>query len=73
MEQTFIKDIINTNEKTFLSALNILLIRNYLRNDLLGVVTLLCQYNLPSPNIDNLLDRYLTQEDFDISSCEMEE
>jgi hypothetical protein len=69
-EQTFITDIINTNKTDYLSAIRVLLTRNYLKDDFLGIVTLLESYNLPETNQLNIISRFVNNETFDISSYE---
>jgi hypothetical protein len=69
-EQTFITDIINTNKTDYLSAIRVLLTRNYLKDDFLGIVTLLELYNLPETNQLNIISRFVNNETFDISSYE---
>ena len=73
MEQTFINDIINTNEITFLPALKKLLKLNNLDDNIFDVFTLLDSYKLPDTNIHNIAVHYLNEDNFDISSYEMED
>lgn len=68
MTQTFINDLINTNQPTFLTALKVLLVQNELEDNIFDVITLLDTYNIPESNINNLVDSYLLDNDFDISS-----
>lgn len=68
MTQTFINDLINTNQSTFLTALKVLLVQNELEDNIFDVITLLDKYNIPESNINNLVDSYLLDNDFDISS-----
>jgi hypothetical protein len=70
-EQTFINDIINTNQTDYLSAIRLLLSQNNFNDNLFDLLTLLHDiYNLPKSNIDIIITRYLNNESFDISSYE---
>jgi len=71
-EQQFIKDIINTNEADYLSAIRVLLKQNGLKDIFCDIVTLLLSYNLPDSNILNITSRFINNETFDISSYEEE-
>jgi hypothetical protein len=70
-EQTFINDIINTNQTDYLSAIRLLLSQNNFNDNLFDLLTLLHDiYNLPQSNINIIITRYLNNESFDISSYE---
>jgi hypothetical protein len=69
-EQTFIDDIINTNQTDYLSAIRVLLTQNNLKDSYFDIVTLLLSYSLPDSNITNIASRFINDETFDISSYE---
>jgi hypothetical protein len=69
-EQTFINDIINTNQTDYLSAIRVLLTQNNLKDNYFDIITLLLSYNLPDSNILNITSRFINNETFDISSYE---
>ena len=69
-EQTFINDIINTNQTDYLSAIRVLLTQNNLKDNYFDIITLLLSYNLPDSNILNITSRFINDETFDISSYE---
>lgn len=70
-EQTFITDIINTNESDYLSAIRVLLEQNNLKDNFFDILTLLHDiYNLPDSNILNITNRFINNETFDISTYE---
>ena len=70
-EQTFINDIINTNQTDYLSAIRVLLVQHNLKDNYFDILTLLHDvYNLPKSNIVNIASRFINDETFDISSYE---
>lgn len=70
-EQTFINDIINTNQTDYLSAIRVLLVQHNPKDNYFDILTLLHDvYNLPKSNIVNIASRFINDETFDISSYE---
>jgi len=69
-EQQFITDVVNTNKTDYLSAIRVLLQQNCLKDDLLGIVTLLKSYNLPEIYQLNIIRRFVNNDTFDISTYE---
>ena len=72
-EQTFINDLINTNETDYLTAIRVLLKQNKLKDSFFDIVELLLSYNLPDSNILNITTRFMNEESFDISTYEKED
>lgn len=68
--EKFIKDIISTNQKDYLSAIKVLLNKNNLEDNIFDLITLLDIYGLPDLNTENIISRYLCNKTFDISSYE---
>lgn len=68
--ETLIKDIINTNQTDYLSAIKVLLKQKNLEDNIFDLLTLLEDYNLPEFNKQNIINRYLIDDTFDISSYE---
>jgi hypothetical protein len=72
-EQTFIDDIINTNQTDYLSAIRVLLTQNNLKDNYFDIVTLLLSYSLPDSNIINIASRFINNDTFNISTYEAED
>jgi hypothetical protein len=72
-EQTFINDIINTNQTDYLSAIRVLLTQNNLKDNYFDIVTLLLSYSLPDSNIINIASRFINNDTFNISTYEAED
>jgi hypothetical protein len=72
-EQTFINDIINTNQTDYLSAIRVLLTQNNLKDNYFDIVTLLLSYSLPDSNIINITSRFINNNTFNISTYEAED
>jgi hypothetical protein len=68
--ETLIKDIINTNQTDYLSAIKVLLKQKNLEDNIFDLLTLLEDYNLPEFNKQTIINRYLIDDTFDISSYE---
>lgn len=70
MTQQFITDIVNTQQSGYISAIKVLLKQKGLDDNVFDLLTLLNIYKLSDQNVQNILNHYLDDNDFDISTFE---